>query len=81
VTQQVVETPRRDCNNATICCNVTGHCVLKIVYSVNNLFTVQGSCILENCEVSTGKMRRSEASTLLYSEDGSTISFRNVGAN
>jgi len=55
--------------------------VLKIVYSVNNLFTVQGSCILENCEVSTGKMRRSEASTLLYSEDGSTISFRNVGAN
>ena len=37
--------------------------MLKIVYSVRNLFTVQGSCFVENFEVSTGKVRRTEAST------------------
>jgi len=39
--------------------------VLKIVYSVRNLFTAQGSCFVENFEVSTGKLRRTEASTPL----------------
>jgi len=52
---------------------------MEIIYSLKNLFRVKVSCVLENCEVLTGKQWCSEASTLLYSEDGSKTCFRKVG--
>jgi hypothetical protein len=76
------------CDNATHAvillwqCNtrwhITWHPLLKIIYNIKHLFTVQDSCLLENFDVSNVKQRRSGSSSLFDSQDSSTTSETSV---